>query len=68
MFGLYSDLKFTQYSFPTLETFGFFIRYSLNLSPELCKEILSNHKILHWLDRNKMDGFISHTFPKCNNI
>ncbi|CAF0852849.1 unnamed protein product [Brachionus calyciflorus] len=47
-----------------LETFGFFIRYTLNLSPELCKEILSNHKILHWLDRNKPDGFVYHSLPK----
>lgn len=65
VFGLYNDLKLSQYGLHNLETFGFFIRYTLNLSPELCKEILSNHKILHWLDRNKADGFVYHTLPKC---
>lgn len=64
--GLFNDFKLNPYNFHSLETFGRFIRYSLNLKSELVKEIISNPRIQYWIDKNRCHGFVYQTYPRSN--
>ena len=62
--GLFTEFKLNPLNFHSLDTFGCFIRYSLNLTKEQVKEIISNPQIQVWIDRNKCHGFVYQTYPK----
>jgi hypothetical protein len=46
------------FSFHSLDTFGQFIRNSLNLRSEIANEIIKDPRIQYWIDRNKCHGFV----------
>jgi hypothetical protein len=62
--GFFNDFKLNPLNFHSLDTFGCFIRYSLNLTKDQVKEIISNPQIQVWIDRNKCHGFVYQTYPK----
>ena len=64
IFGLSNDFKLNPLNFHSLDTFGSFIRHSLNLTKEQVKEIISHPQIQNWVDRNKCHGFVYQTYPK----
>ena len=62
--GLFNDLHLSSFHFHNTETFNIFLHYSLNLSPEVIKELTNDQKVQFWIDRNKPNGFIYQAYPK----
>ena len=61
---LYNDMKLNPLNFHSLDTFGKFLRYRLNLEQNSVSHLLAHPKVHHWVDRNKTHGFVYQTVPK----
>jgi hypothetical protein len=50
-----------------MDTFGRFMRYSLNLNIDTVIEMITNPRIQYWIDRAKSHGFVYQTNSKSKN-
>ena len=61
---MFNDFKLNPFHHQNMETFGRFIRQSLNLKNDLANDIISNPRIQFWVDRNRSHGFVYQTYPR----
>ncbi len=59
---LFTDFKLSPYH--SLDTFGRFFQYSLNLKTDLVEEIISNPRIQLWIEKIQCYGFVTRSIIK----